>query len=706
MARTATLTVCTILLASLLAVVPQSGASSAAQPGGLDLVEIRPDRSLLLEWEASGAAAYQVGLGTNGGSINAIAIVSAEAGSNTIRHILAPTDDWPAETGVAYRVAVRDFGASNWSTAAPFEVNPSAQLAATQTAATTTSVSVSWSQWPQNLPFERYQIFVAAEQQVISTCLAAEFSSRSTTSSTITQTGNCSPQTLQLGEDYTVGVRVVQNSNPLVVTRIESTTTATGGAAQPSERFSTAQAGGEWRIVNSQGTPAVWHGVNVRRNNGGRYITAASETAAMANAGFDTVRIVMRWDRFQPSPNGFDEASFDAVDELVAAANSAGLNVVLDPIHVTDNTLWNIPAWAWRSSNNGSPSGNKLLEVVGENVHPYLTYVAQRYRDDRNVVAIDLLNEPREPVIGALASNNQLLMRLYHDMIETVRDIDPEKPIALEPFYGSAQIAPSVLSTVRDATVGDPSPMATDAANLIWSVHDYYVGNEGDASDDGMTPDGYVVRGVNDAGTPLRTERWDRGGCYPAGASPETCTWQQSRKNRLIPSMQVHVESQHDTAQAGSMPLFVGEYGIPHPSPPQDGWAGGDMYLSDKNAIYDGLNVSRSVWAWSTELDQTFGLYTRANGRLHPWASYASGESQVAPAGSGDVDCDGARTASDAQALLDVVTVLRPTAPDCGQAVGDEVVTANGDLNSDRRADSRDALIIAQCLVDAGGEHC
>ena len=50
--------------------------------------------------------------------------------------------------------------------------------------------------------------------------------------------------------------------------------------------------------------------------------------------GFNTVRMVLYWDDFEPSPGAFDQTNLATLDTAIARAKAAGLWVVLDEIHI------------------------------------------------------------------------------------------------------------------------------------------------------------------------------------------------------------------------------------------------------------------------------------------------------------------------------------------------------------------------------------
>lgn len=694
------------LVAIVVSITPGAAAQQDASAPVLALVEIRPNGSLFVEWSQTGASRYELSVVPAGASP---AVTTSVDGSSldgvTVRKILRAGSDWPGVRDTSYDLSVRAQGSDPWSASAPIRWTSAAPIEVDVAATTTDSVTPVWTPAAPEAPFVRYDVFLADEGERLSGCRAVSIGDRLATSTTLRSEGTCGSGSLRPATDYTVGVRHVLHLDPLVVTSIEATTAWTVGANAPSERFATGQVDGVWSIVDRAGRPVVWNGTNLRRGDYDTYVVASSEFTAIRDVGFDTIRVVMSWDRFQPAPDRFDSASFAALDAVIDGARTAGLDIVLDPIHIAGGGNWHVPWWAWHQSNDGSNDWTKMLEVLDENAHDYLTHVTQRYRDEDHVVAIDLVNEPREPVIDRLDDNNWILMDLYHDLIETVRDLDDDKPLVLGAYYGSAAIKLEALESVRHATVADPSPVAADYEQLIWSFHDYYVGNEGNPWSDGLTWDGYPERGRSADGTLVRTESWDGAGCYPSGTSASTCTFAVSRPNQLIPSMRSHAARHVDVAQQAAMPTYVGEFGIPHASSWRSAWSGGDMFFSDKVGVYDELGLSRTQWAWSTQVDQTYGLYDRIARSFHPWTDYVVGDAVAPLPGSGDVNCDGGLSVIDALLIAQYAALVREGASaTCADGAID---SADGDLNSDQRVNIIDALLVAQCVVDdRGSPHC
>ena len=584
------------------------------------------DRAVLLEWDQTdGSTTYEIAFrSAGGGSWQVFRTVDALPDRAPMSRVLRAQGAWNPQPNTAYDIAVRGRTGNNIGTySAPIRVRfDVSDLDVRQGGQGAGSIIVNWDAADSSDDFGRYDIYIARPYQSIEGCLATSISNRTTTSVTLSQLPPaCGSSSLTSATQYVVGVRVVQtNASPAAASQINVATAATSGVSPIApEAFEVALTGGDWQIVDQQGNPAMWNGINIRRGELNSYSYTLGELQDLKSQGFDTIRIVMEWSRFEREPGVFHLSSFLTLDQTVDRAEQAGLNVILDPLHLADGPTWQIPDWAWLRTNDGTYADGQVLSTIRDNAVPYLQHVAHRYQDSPAVAAIDVINEPREPASGSLAARNLVLMELYHDLIEAIRDIDADIPLSLEPFYVSARIDGSALGTVDDATIGDPSPVASDYDNLIWSLHDYYVGREGSGLDDGYGNLGYALRGTAADGTRMRSEAWTETSCYPAGDSIDSCTNDVSRLNVTIPSMRRHVVEHLNAAQNAEMALFIGEFGIPHPGLDKQGWGGGEEFIADKIAIYDSLGISRAWWIWRMDVDPTFGIYERGQMFWHPW---------------------------------------------------------------------------------------
>lgn len=325
-------------------------------------------------------------------------------------------------------------------------------------------------------------------------------------------------------------------------------------------------------FVDATDTVQKLNGINVRSPvNGGSARYSQIEFNAIAAKGFDHIRLPLNWYEYETNEGVFESDRLATLDEVVARAESAGLGVILDPIHLKSDTsanYWGVPAWAWGALN---PSQETVFDELKAHALPYLAMLTQRYCNNDSVIAIDLVNEPREPNRGNLADRNRELVAMYGDWIELLRSIDANKPFLLEPFYGGGRMEGLSLLPL------------SQYEQIIWSVHDYYAGG-------GQPSHGFSNWGL--ATVQPRTEYYLSADAYP------TTNRVTSRAD-----MQEHISVHKDNAALAGIPIHIGEYGIPK------GWTGGWRFLCDKTDVYNQLEVPSTAWVWNADIDGHFGLW-------------------------------------------------------------------------------------------------
>ncbi|NNU16287.1 glycoside hydrolase family 5 protein [Parvularcula sp. ZS-1/3] len=154
------------------------------------------------------------------------------------------------------------------------------------------------------------------------------------------------------------------------------------------------------------------------------------------SAGFDTVRIPVRWDDYAADEEPFtiDPAFFERVDALVEPALAMDLNVILN-IHHFDEVMEEPRDYA-----------RKFLGLWRQ--------IATHYNDAPDSLWYETLNEPRDALEGEL-------MRAYQDVaVKGIREIDPERIIIL---MGDNWSSIRSLETNMDAP----------DENIVFSFHYY-----------------------------------------------------------------------------------------------------------------------------------------------------------------------------------------------------------------------------------------
>jgi len=352
------------------------------------------------------------------------------------------------------------------------------------------------------------------------------------------------------------------------------------------ERFQVGIVNGEpYAFVDQAGNPFIMKGVNVRRaintNRTVRYTQAQFDQ--IAAQGFNTLRLPLNWKDFETSAGNFSSTAFNSLDVVIQRAENAGLHIILDPIHIKggDEDYWNIPTWAWGGV---APNGNRVFAELQVHVLPYLQEITARYCNNPTVIAIDLINEPREAqTVNGLDNRNQVLVSFYVSLINNLRQIDPNKPFMVEPFYGSARITANRLTPLNQFD------------NIIWSFHDYYAGR-------GTPSDGYTGGGYADIWP--QTESWTSSGTYSLN---------DNHREEAISDMIEHIDVHRNAALGAGIGFHIGEYGIP------EGWTNKSDFLCDKLSIYSDLNIPTTAWVWNKDIDGGFGIWHPQDGWM-PWS--------------------------------------------------------------------------------------
>ena len=199
------------------------------------------------------------------------------------------------------------------------------------------------------------------------------------------------------------------------------------GAAQdrvggPSAAFVRTQGG--W-LVDGQNRVLILHGINLSgRSKRPPFLPDVdrADVAQLRKWGFNSVRYLITWEAVEPEPGAYDDAHLDKVAERLGWCRQAGLRVVLD-MHqdlysrkyggdgaphwacIDDDIPFAKARGAWYLS-YASPAVIKAFDSfwanrpgpggvgIQDRFIAAWQHVARRFRDDRNVVGYDLLNEP------------------------------------------------------------------------------------------------------------------------------------------------------------------------------------------------------------------------------------------------------------------------------------------------------------------------
>lgn len=203
------------------------------------------------------------------------------------------------------------------------------------------------------------------------------------------------------------------------------------------------------------------------------FVTEA-DIAAMAQWGFNSVRMPMHWNKLMETsvPFGFVEKGFTYIDNLIAWCKKYDMYVILD-LHAAPGGQSDEPI------SDYDPSKPSLWESeVNKNLTVDLwAEIARRYKDEPTVGGYDLINETKWP----LPNENQALRELYIRITDAIREVDQNHLIFIEGNWFA-----------NDFTgLGDPWD-----DNMSYSFHKYW-----NANDQGAI--GWMLGIRNDTDCPL-----------------------------------------------------------------------------------------------------------------------------------------------------------------------------------------------------------
>lgn len=166
------------------------------------------------------------------------------------------------------------------------------------------------------------------------------------------------------------------------------------------------------------------------------YVIRPQDMAIVANAGFDTIRLPVRWDTHASTafPYTIERAHFTRVREVIAQAQAQNLNIILDLHHFED-----------------------LVADLDANRDRYLKLweqIAAEFADLSDSVYFEPFNEPVNP--GEMDKINAL----YAEVVTIIRQSHPTRPIILGGnMYNSVDTLDDIVFPVDD--------------NMIANFHDF-----------------------------------------------------------------------------------------------------------------------------------------------------------------------------------------------------------------------------------------
>lgn len=137
------------------------------------------------------------------------------------------------------------------------------------------------------------------------------------------------------------------------------------------------------------------------------YTIEAGHFNAIRAAGFDTVRLPIRWDlkTSKRAPYKINPAHMQRVIDVVGQAQAAGLGVIIDVHHYKPLI------------NNPARETARYLAIWGQ--------IAQTFRLAPDNVYFEILNEPEDPMTASQAN------ALYAKVLPVIRQSNPTRPVIL-----------------------------------------------------------------------------------------------------------------------------------------------------------------------------------------------------------------------------------------------------------------------------------
>jgi len=186
---------------------------------------------------------------------------------------------------------------------------------------------------------------------------------------------------------------------------------------------------------------------------------ADADISFLAQQGFNVVRLPFNYRHFEDdlAPGQWIESGFRQLDRVVNLCRKYNLWVIFD-LHAA-------PGAQARDQNAGSAYGETYLwyhrEFMDRSVALW-TEIARRYRGDATIAGYNLLCEP-------VTANVPLLNEFYLKTIRSIRKVDPDHLILLDPNMWAKDIA-----SLHDELFADPLVMP--------SIHHYFSEYAGFAS--------------------------------------------------------------------------------------------------------------------------------------------------------------------------------------------------------------------------------
>lgn len=332
------------------------------------------------------------------------------------------------------------------------------------------------------------------------------------------------------------------------------------------------------------------------------------------------LRIIVRWDNFEPTEGTLDAANRTKLDNTIARAAAAGLYCMIE-LHLIGGGY---PAWIGTTYGDGSDPGEQQFLNYAVRSGGIVEMLANRYGNPSSPqYAVNVVGfGPNElPCDDSTVRNGNnaipYLEDIQRQMISRMRLSAPSW-IGFVCYAYAAQTPLRVAGTNPSMTEASPTAYDAVGGNVVIDVHDYLFGDTRTSPPyDGRQPNGTLYPvwqgGTWDSGD----QAYSGGGTgYGTGDVPLYPTSDANGERTLLRAQQAAFWKPYkDFSTRADIPLMLGEWGW-NPIYPDGVMAGEQPYIDDKEAVWDDAGLAiRLQWNYDT-----------ASVGTNPWSARPGGD--------------------------------------------------------------------------------
>ena len=228
--------------------------------------------------------------------------------------------------------------------------------------------------------------------------------------------------------------------------------------------------GGE--LLDPWGRVALLRGVNVPGNYTYPFAYGEEDLDTIRAFGFNFIRLGISWADAEPVEGVYDMAYIESYRDFIREAAERGI-YTMPEIHQVNWCIegGHVPEWMCRERPSNPMDIFRILreadhfwrsEALRAKFIGFWRFLVSNFSDLEGLFGYDILNEPISTyglIYGVYEWN--YLFPFYRDIIEAIREIDPDRPIVLEPNAFSP-VLPNYT---------EPFPFE----NLVFSPHPYFL---------------------------------------------------------------------------------------------------------------------------------------------------------------------------------------------------------------------------------------